>query len=121
MTQPGKCGAQQHLAPLRFFHCDVLDRQRFLRRVQDGGLHGVSLPGFPDDLDGSDFGSGPEGCLDSWPSSARPFSDRGNLRCCCGSRWDSPLEAQNGRFILKYFLLEERRKGRAEPIRKFFG
>jgi predicted RNA-binding Zn-ribbon protein involved in translation (DUF1610 family) len=34
---------------------------------------------------------------------------------------DSPLEAQKGRFILKYFLLEERRKGPAEPSRKYLG
>jgi len=32
---------------------------------------------------------------------------------------DSPLEAQKGRFILKYFLLEERHKGSAEPSRKY--
>jgi hypothetical protein len=31
---------------------------------------------------------------------------------------DGPLEAQKGRFILKYFLLEERRKGPAELSRK---
>lgn len=31
---------------------------------------------------------------------------------------DGPLEAQKGRFILKYFLLEERRKGPAELGRK---
>ena len=34
---------------------------------------------------------------------------------------DGPLEAQKGRFILKYFLLEERRKGPAQPIRKYLG
>jgi len=34
---------------------------------------------------------------------------------------DGPLEPQKGRFILKYFLLEERRKGHAEPSRKYFG
>jgi hypothetical protein len=34
---------------------------------------------------------------------------------------DSPLESQKGRFILKYFLLEERRKGPAEPRRKYLG
>ena len=34
---------------------------------------------------------------------------------------DSPLEARKGRFILKYFLLEERRKGPAEPRRKYLG
>ncbi len=33
---------------------------------------------------------------------------------------DGPLEAQKGRFILKYFLLEERRKGHAKPSRKYF-
>jgi hypothetical protein len=32
-----------------------------------------------------------------------------------------PLQAQKGRFILKYFLLEERRKSRAEPNRKYLG
>jgi hypothetical protein len=34
---------------------------------------------------------------------------------------DGPLEAQKGRFILKYFLLEERRKGHAELSRKYLG
>ena len=34
---------------------------------------------------------------------------------------DGALEAQKGRFILKYFLLEERRKGAAEPSRKYLG
>jgi hypothetical protein len=34
---------------------------------------------------------------------------------------DGPLEAQKGRFILKYFLLEERRKGPAEPSREYLG
>jgi hypothetical protein len=34
---------------------------------------------------------------------------------------DSPLEAQKGRFILKYFLLEERHKGSADPSRKYIG
>ena len=32
---------------------------------------------------------------------------------------DGPLEAQKGRFILKYFLLEERRKGPVELSRKY--
>jgi hypothetical protein len=31
---------------------------------------------------------------------------------------DGPLEAQKGRFILKYFLLEERHKGPAEAKRR---
>ena len=31
---------------------------------------------------------------------------------------NGPLEAQKGRFILKYFLLEERRKGPVELGRK---
>ena len=31
---------------------------------------------------------------------------------------DGPLEAQKGRFILKYFLLEDGRKGTAELSRK---
>jgi hypothetical protein len=34
---------------------------------------------------------------------------------------DGPLEAHKGRFILKYFLLEERRRGRPEPGRKYLG
>jgi hypothetical protein len=34
---------------------------------------------------------------------------------------DGPLVAQKGRFILKYFLLEERRKGHVEPRRKYLG
>jgi hypothetical protein len=34
---------------------------------------------------------------------------------------DGPLEAQKGRFILKYFLLEERRKSPGEPSRKYLG
>jgi hypothetical protein len=34
---------------------------------------------------------------------------------------DGPLVAQKGRFILKYFLLEERRKGHVEPSRKYLG
>jgi hypothetical protein len=32
---------------------------------------------------------------------------------------DGPLEAQKGRFILKYFLLEESRIGVAAPSRKY--
>ena len=32
---------------------------------------------------------------------------------------NGPLEAQKGRFILKYFLLEERRKGPVELSRKY--
>ena len=39
-----------------------------------------------------------------------------NVRSC-----DGPLEAQKGRFILKYFLLEERRKGPAELSREYLG
>jgi hypothetical protein len=34
---------------------------------------------------------------------------------------NGPLEAQKGRFILKYFLLEERRKGPVELSRKYVG
>ena len=34
---------------------------------------------------------------------------------------DGPLVAQKGRFILKYFLLEERRKGHVELSRKYLG
>jgi hypothetical protein len=34
---------------------------------------------------------------------------------------DGPLEAQKGRFILKYFLLEERRRGAAAPGRRYLG
>jgi hypothetical protein len=34
---------------------------------------------------------------------------------------DGPLEGQKGRFILKYFLLEERCKGHTEASRKYLG
>jgi predicted Zn finger-like uncharacterized protein len=34
---------------------------------------------------------------------------------------DGPLEAQKGRFIFKYFLLEERGKSHAKPSHKFLG
>jgi hypothetical protein len=34
---------------------------------------------------------------------------------------DSPLDAQKGQYILKYFLLQERRKASAELRRKFVG
>lgn len=34
---------------------------------------------------------------------------------------DGPLVSQKGPFILKYFLLEEHRKGHAELSRKYLG
>jgi hypothetical protein len=44
VAQPGKGGAQQHLARLGLFDGDVLDGERLVRRVQDGGFHEGSLP-----------------------------------------------------------------------------
>src|SRR5215475_8484312 len=40
VAQPGKGGTQQHLAGLRLFESDILDRQRLMRLVQNGGFHG---------------------------------------------------------------------------------
>jgi hypothetical protein len=42
VAEPGIGGAQQDLAALRLGQRDVLDCQRLVRRVQDGGFHGGS-------------------------------------------------------------------------------
>ena len=39
MAKPGKGGAQHDFAAPRLLQRDVLDRQRLVRRVQDGGFH----------------------------------------------------------------------------------
>ena len=49
---------------------------------------------------------------------AAPATLYGQITC---RSCDGPLEAQKGRFLLKYFLLDQRRKGPAEPSRKYLG
>jgi hypothetical protein len=39
MTEPGDSGADQHLARTGFWQADVLDHQRLVDFMQDGGLH----------------------------------------------------------------------------------
>ena len=39
MTEPGDSGADQHLARAGFWQADVLDHQRLVDFMQDGGLH----------------------------------------------------------------------------------
>ncbi len=39
MTEPGDGGADQHLARTGFWQADVLDHQRLVDFMQDGGLH----------------------------------------------------------------------------------
>src|SRR5207248_9367435 len=43
-AEPGKGGAQQHLAALRLVDGHVLDGQRLVRFMQDGGFHRRLLP-----------------------------------------------------------------------------
>jgi hypothetical protein len=43
VAQPGKGGAQQHLAPGRLFQRDVLDRQRLVRRCKTAALMAAPL------------------------------------------------------------------------------
>ena len=45
VAQPGKGGAQQHLAGTGLGERDLLDRQRLVRGMQDGGFHRKLTPG----------------------------------------------------------------------------
>ena len=44
VAEPGAGGAQQHLARSWLAHADLLDDQRLVGLVQDGGFHVLFLP-----------------------------------------------------------------------------